>query len=70
MKTRILSIAAAFAAIYSVNAQLNFDFNNRHLHQSALANPGFLPQYKFTFGFRSINSFSIKMKQIQLQLPI
>jgi hypothetical protein len=59
MKTRILSIAAAFAAIYSVKAQLNFDFNNRHLHQSALANPGFLPQYKFSFGFRSTNSFTL-----------
>ncbi len=59
MKFRILSTALAFIAITSVNAQLNFDFNNRHLHQSALANPGFLPQYKFTFGFRSMNSFAL-----------
>ena len=59
MKFRILSTALAFIAISSVNAQLNFDFNNRHLHQSALANPGFLPQYKFTFGFRSMNSFAL-----------
>ncbi len=59
MKFRILSTALTFIAITSVKAQLNFDFNNRHLHQSALANPGFLPQYKFTLGFRSMNSFTL-----------
>lgn len=57
MKFRILSIAIAFAAITAIKAQLNFDFNNRHLHQSALANPGFLPQYKFSMGFRSSQAF-------------
>jgi hypothetical protein len=59
MKLRIITFATAFIALSSVNAQLNFDFNNRHLHQSALANPGFLPQYKFSFGFRSTNSFTL-----------
>ena len=59
MKTRILLLTVAFTAVFSTNAQLNFDFNNRHLHQSALANPGFLPQYKFSFGFRTSNAFTL-----------
>jgi len=40
-------------------AQMNFDFNNRHLSQSALVNPGFLPQHKFTMGFNSFNSLNL-----------
>lgn len=32
-------------------AQPFFDYNNRHLSQSHLWNPGFLPQYKMSLGF-------------------
>ena len=56
---RILALIAATFVIGQSNAQLEFDFNNRHLPQSAVANPAFLPQYKFNLGFSSSNLFML-----------
>jgi len=56
---RILALIAATFVIGQSTAQLEFDFNNRHLAQSAIANPAFLPQYKFNFGFSSSNLFML-----------
>ena len=46
-KINILSIVA-FGFVSGLNAQAFFEFNNRHLSQSQLWNPGFMPQYKAT----------------------
>ena len=46
-KINILSILA-FGFIGGLKAQAFFEFNNRHLSQSQLWNPGFMPQYKAT----------------------
>jgi hypothetical protein len=46
-KLNILSIVA-FGFIGGLKAQAFFEFNNRHLSQSQLWNPGFMPQYKAT----------------------
>ncbi len=59
MKKYILTFGILTGLIVNSQAQLNFDFNNRHLPQSSLANPAFLPQYKFNMGFRSTNAFSL-----------
>ena len=60
MKMKTLLIAAICLIQLNVaKAQMNFDYNNRHLSQSALVNPGFLPQYKFTLGFNSFNSLNL-----------
>jgi len=60
MKMKTLLIAAICLIQLNVaKAQMNFDYNNRHLSQSALVNPAFLPQYKFTLGFNSFNSLNL-----------
>lgn len=46
-KTSFLSIVA-FSFLGGLKAQAFFEFNNRHLSQSQLWNPGFMPQYKAT----------------------
>ncbi len=58
MKT-LLTTAICIIQLNVSNAQMNFDFNNRHLSQSAIVNPAFLPQYKFTLGFNSFNSLNL-----------
>ncbi len=60
MKMKNLLIAAiCLIQLNFAKAQMNFDFNNRHLSQSAIVNPGFLPQHKFTIGFNSFNSLNL-----------
>ena len=46
-----LIIAFTFLSTSLIKAQPFFDYNNRHLSQSHLWNPGFLPQYKVSLGF-------------------
>ncbi|MDG1747830.1 MAG: DUF5723 family protein, partial [Bacteroidia bacterium] len=46
-----LIIAVTFLSTSLIKAQPFFDYNNRHLSQSHLRNPGFLPQYKVSLGF-------------------
>jgi len=48
-RTGILAVIATLAAT-ALWAQPGMDFNNRHLAQSNSINPGFIPQYGFTFG--------------------
>ena len=55
----LLIAAICIIQLNFAKAQMNFDFNNRHLSQSALVNPGFLPQHKFTMGFNSFNSLNL-----------
>lgn len=55
----LLIVAICIIQLNVTNAQMNFDFNNRHLSQSAIVNPGFLPQHKFTMGFNSFNSLNL-----------
>ncbi len=55
----LLIAAICIIQMNFVKAQMNFDYNNRHLSQSALVNPGFLPQHKFTLGFNSFNSVGL-----------
>ena len=55
----LLIAAICIIQLNFAKAQMNFDFNNRHLSQSAIVNPGFLPQHKFTMGFNSFNSLNL-----------
>ena len=55
----LLIAAICIIQLNFAKAQMNFDFNNRHLSQSAIVNPGFLPQHKFTIGFNSFNSLNL-----------
>ena len=55
----LLIAAVCVIQLNFAKAQMNFDFNNRHLSQSALVNPGFLPQHKFTLGFNSFNGMNL-----------
>lgn len=59
MKKFIALSLLSWGILNHANAQFQMDFNNRHMSQSVLVNPGFLPQYKFTLGFRSINQLNL-----------
>ena len=48
MKKNILLTIISLGILGSLNAQVFYEFNNRHLSQSQLWNPGFMPQYKAT----------------------
>ena len=48
MKKNILLTSISLGILGSLNAQVFYEFNNRHLSQSQLWNPGFMPQYKAT----------------------
>lgn len=48
MKKISLFITVALSAMGGIQAQAFYEFNNRHLSQSHLWNPGFMPQYKAT----------------------
>ena len=48
MKKNILFTLISLGILGSLNAQVFYEFNNRHLSQSQLWNPGFMPQYKAT----------------------
>ena len=50
MKKQQLFICLALGLSGFAKAQTGFEFNNRHLSQSANINPAFLPQYKLTLG--------------------
>jgi hypothetical protein len=50
MKKQQLFICLALGLSGFAKAQTGFEFNNRHLSQSANINPAFLPQYKLTVG--------------------
>jgi hypothetical protein len=50
MKKQQLFICLALGLSSFAKAQTGFEFNNRHLSQSANINPAFLPQYKLTLG--------------------
>ncbi len=53
-KIALLStVLGCFSA--SLLAQNPFTYNNRHLSQSHLENPAFLPQYRFTFGLTRLD---------------
>ena len=45
---KITILSAIILTIGSAKSQALFEFNNRHLSQSHLWNPGFMPQYKAT----------------------
>lgn len=53
MKKQQLFICLALGLSGFAKAQTGFEFNNRHLSQSANINPAFLPQYKLTLGVRN-----------------
>lgn len=59
MKKTLFTAVFGFFFSGTLMGQLNFDFNNRHLPQSALSNPAFLPQYKFNFGIRNTTGLSL-----------
>lgn len=48
MKKISLFLTVAFSVFGGIQAQAFYEFNNRHLSQSHLWNPGFMPQYKAT----------------------
>jgi len=51
MKKQQLFICLALGLSVFAKAQTGFEFNNRHLSQSANINPAFLPQYKVSLGY-------------------
>ncbi len=51
MKSIKITLTLALCWMGNLKAQSFFEFNNRHLSQSQLWNPGFMPQYKATLSF-------------------
>ncbi len=51
MKSIKITLTLALCWMGNLHAQSFFEFNNRHLSQSQLWNPGFMPQYKATLSF-------------------
>jgi hypothetical protein len=50
MKKQLFGFLLTFS-VFTLNAQPFFEYNNRHLSQSHLWNPAFMPQYKATLSF-------------------